>query len=195
MSLMGLVDIAVLAFLGLEPVQRVRAYGDADVRGDNRGGAACLSGSLLYPAAGLGSLCGRHPVEKDAVGDCAAEMAHAGAHGCDDDARPFGKPVSQLGYSTSNVLHRRPELTGPHPDPKLRGVEPKTGDLCRDAGRLMPVDGKHSDTQLQLRGARSELCEHLQAGGGWLVVRPQRVVPQMLTADREVASNPWVEAG
>src|SRR5215211_9046417 len=59
-----------------------------------------------------------------------------------------------------------------------------------DVDRLMLVDGEHSDTELQLRGGSSEVCEHLQAGGGGLVVRPQRVVPQLRTADGEIASNP-----
>jgi hypothetical protein len=58
----------------------------------------------------------------------------------------------------------------------------------------MSVEGKHPDAELELRGGSGEVCEHLQAGRGWLVVRPERVVPELFTADGEVTSESSVEA-
>ena len=61
--------------------------------------------------------------------------------------------------------------------------------------RLMSVEGKGADAELELRGRSREVRERLQAGSGRLVVRPQRVVPEMLAAGGEVTSESCVETG
>jgi hypothetical protein len=72
---MGLVDGAVTALLGAEPLQRTGADGDADVGGDDRGSASAVLGSFLHPAVCLRRLGGQHPVEQHAIGDCPTEAA------------------------------------------------------------------------------------------------------------------------
>ena len=47
---MCLVDVAVFAFRGLEPPQRVGPNGDADVRGDDRGWHVLLEWLLPAPS-------------------------------------------------------------------------------------------------------------------------------------------------
>jgi hypothetical protein len=61
-------------------------------------------------------------------------------------------------------------LAGPDSDPKLRGIEPETADLCRDVDRLMPVKGKNPDAELELRRGNGEMGERVQAWRAWLVV-------------------------
>ena len=85
----GRIDVAVVALLVAEPLSGAGTHGDADVRGDDRGSTSRLVGSLLYPAARLYRLSGQHPVEQDAIGDRATEMAHPWSHGRHDDAGPL----------------------------------------------------------------------------------------------------------
>jgi hypothetical protein len=88
---------------------------------------------------------GQHPVEQDGVGDRATEMAHPRSHGCQDDARPLRKELTQLCHGPPHELDRCAQLAGPDPDPEPCRVQPETGDLCRDPDRLMSVERKHPD--------------------------------------------------
>ena len=103
--------------------------------------------------------------------------------------------LTQLGDGPLDDVDRRAQLAGPDPDPELRGIEPEAVDVCRDLDRLMSVEGKDPHAELELRGRSREVRERLQAGRGRLVVRPQRVVPEMLAAGGEVTSESCVETG
>ena len=59
----------------------------------------------------------------------------------------------------------------------------------------MTVEGKDSDAELDPRGRRGDVRERLQTGGGRLVVRPQRVVSEMLAAGGQITGESRVEAG
>jgi hypothetical protein len=60
----------------------------------------------------------------------------------------------------------------------------------------MSVKGKNPHAQLEPpRRCGGELGQRLQASSGRLVVRPQRVVPEALSTDGQVASKSGVEAG
>jgi hypothetical protein len=120
-------------------------------------------------------------------------MAHPWSHGGDEDARLLRKELPQLGDGLLHEVDRPAQLAGPDSDPELRRVQPETGDLCRDPDRLMSVEGKDPDAELQLRGGCGDVCERLQAGRARLIVRPQRMVPKLLTADRQVTSESRVE--
>lgn len=46
------------------------------------------------------------------------------------------------------------KLAGSDPDPEFRGVDSKALDLDRDPGRLMSVEAKDADAELELRRRR-----------------------------------------
>jgi hypothetical protein len=85
-------------------------------------------------------------------------------------------------------------LARPDPDPKLRRIQPETGNLRRDRHRLMAVERKNSHAELEARRGGGELCQRFEAGSGRLVVAPQRVVPESLTVDGQVARKSRLNA-
>jgi hypothetical protein len=137
----------------------------------------------MHPAARQRRLGGQHPVEQDAVGDRSAQVAQPWSHRCDDDSCLLREELTQLADGALDGLDRRAQLAGPDPDAKPRGIEPEAVDRRSDSGRLMSVEGKDPHAELELRSRSGELCERLQARRSWLVVRPQRVVSEMLTLD------------
>ena len=56
--------------------------------------------------------------------------------------------------------------------------------------RLVSVEGKHPDAELELGGRSGELCECLQARRGRFVVGPQRVVAELLQRTARSRASP-----
>ena len=83
---MVLVDVAVVDLFVAEALPRAGADCDANVRRDDRRGRSRGVGCVVHPSALLRRLGGLHPVEEDAVGDGAAEVAQSRSHGCDDES-------------------------------------------------------------------------------------------------------------
>ena len=129
---MGFIDVAVAALLVVEPLPCARAHGDTDVGRDDRGAASRLIGSLVHPAARLGGMGGQHPVEQDAVGDRATEIAHPRSHGCDDDARPLRKELTSSATARCTRWIGARSWPDPTPIQSFAGSEPEPGDLCHD---------------------------------------------------------------
>ena len=142
----------------------------------------------------LRHLIGQHPVEEHAVGDRAAQAAQPGSHGGHDDARLGREALAEFDDGAADDVDLRAEPAGPYPDPEPRGVEPETVDLRRDPARLVPVDGKDSHAELDPRCRLGEVRQRLQAGRARLVVRPQRVVAELLAARGQLPGDPGFQA-
>jgi hypothetical protein len=115
-------------------------------------------------------------------------------HGCHDDAGLIPEELSQLGDGSLNDVNRCGQPARPDPDPEPCGIEPETGDLRGDTCRLMSVEGEDTHAELEPWGCGGEVPERLQARCARLVVRPQRVVPEVLASGGEVTSESRVEA-
>ena len=189
---MGLIDAAVTALFVAEPLLRVGAHGNAHVRSDQRGRMSRLFSSLQDPSTGHRSLAGSIQLSSTP-----SAIAPPRRHICDRiPATTMRVPTGRSSRRSATAC--RTTSTGararPHPDPELRRIQPETGDVGCDCSRLMSVEGKNADAQLEPRRGDGELRQHLQASSRRLVVRPQRVVAESLSEAGQVASNSHVKA-
>jgi hypothetical protein len=114
-----------------------------------------------------------HPVQQDAVCDCAAEAAKLRPHGCHHNSCLLREELPQLCNRLLNDLDRRPQLTGPNSDPESCRIETQPVDLSYDLSRLVAVERKDPDAQVKLLRGRCEVGKRLQSRGARLIIRPQ----------------------
>ena len=82
----------------------------------------------------------------------------------------------------------------PIPSHSLTGIEPEAVYLRRDLGRLIPVQRQHPHTELDFRGCSGEFSNRVQTASGRFVVRPQRVLPELLAVSRQLAHESSVHS-
>jgi hypothetical protein len=157
------IDGAVTAFFIAQPLRCAWTNRDTDVGSDDRRLASHLAGSIFHPSASLSRPNGQHPVEEDTVGYRATDAAEAGSHSGHYDARLVGQEVAQGCNGPPDDLDRRGQLAGPDPDPELPRIEPVPVDLRSDPGRIVSVERKDPDTELELRAGVGEQRERFQA--------------------------------
>ena len=122
----------------------------------------------------------QHPVQQHGVSDRAADVAESRPHRRHDNSRLLGKELAQLGHRSLNSPCRRPQLTRTYTDPEPCGIKAEAVDFARDLRRLVTVERKRADAELEPGSPGCEVRELSQTGSVWLVVRPQRVESELL---------------